>query len=224
MYAALLNFEEVLDNNLDRTERDRLLAELNNGRTAPEPHIVALAEQLAVYLQDKSLPLVTYRPGLWARGQRWLRGMGEKLGRKNRRRLIIGLLVLGSAAALLVAVLLVAAWLAVVAPDANMPTLQVTIDEPTAAQPIWLGVRLILQVLVSLLYLVALVRFWRGHEQEAINTALFAALLAFTLVNLLNFYVSQFGALAAFFANLVTILVLLAYRTWSLAPQGEDAL
>jgi len=43
-------------------------------------------------------------------------------------------------------------------------------------------------------------------------------LLAFTMVNLVSFYLSQFGALAAFFSDLATLLVLLAYRAWYLTP------
>jgi hypothetical protein len=103
-----------------------------------------------------------------------------------------------------------------------MPELQVSIGDSSTAHPTWLAVRLILQLIVSVLYLVALIRFWRGHERGAVDTALFAALLAFTLVNLVNFYVSQFGALAAFFSNLTSLFVLLTYRAWYLAPGPED--
>ena len=48
---------------------------------------------------------------------------------------------------------------------------------------------------------------------------IFAALLSFTTVNLLNFYLDQFGALASFFFNLAVFFVLLAYRTWYLTPR-----
>jgi hypothetical protein len=54
-------------------------------------------------------------------------------------------------------------------------------------------------------------------------TAIFAALLSFTAVNLLNFYLNQFGALAAFFFNLAVFFVLLAYRSWYLTPRNPDA-
>ena len=218
MYAALSDFGEVLDSNLDAQERAHLLAELKNGSTSPDPHVAQLAAQLAAYLQDETIPLVPYRPSYWVRGQHWLRALGEKLGRKRHRLLVLWLLVLGSAAALLVAVLLVLGALAVMAPDRDLLTLQFTIDETTTQHPTWFVVRLMLQLLVSVLYLVALVRFWRGHERGAVATALFAALLAFTMVNLVNFYVSQFGALAAFFSDLATLLVLLAYRAWYLTP------
>lgn len=223
MYAALQNLDAVLDNNLDTHTRDRILAELANGRTASEPRIALLADALAHCLTDKSLPLVPYRPDFWARVQDSLRRLGEKVGRRRHRILILGLLIFGSVGALLVAALLLWAWLAIVMEVPNMPAVQVNIDDASTPQPVWLAVRLGLQLLVSLLYLVALIRFWRGHEQGAVNTAIFAALLAFTLVNLVNFYVSQFGALTAFFSNLGTLVVLLTYRAWYLAPANTES-
>ena len=62
MYHAVLGLQELLDNDLDPRERERLLAELENGRTSPEPHIAQLAEQLSVYLQGDSIPLVEISP------------------------------------------------------------------------------------------------------------------------------------------------------------------
>ena len=149
------------------------------------------------------------------------------MGRKRHRIIIMALLALDGTIALLVAALLVWAWLAIVLGDPNMPTVHITIDEPVIPHPIWIVVRLSLQVLISVLNLVAVVRFWRGHERGAVDTAIFAALLAFTMVNLLNFYVSQFGALAAFFSNLAVLFMLFTYRAWYLAPppasdDGQD--
>ncbi len=222
MYAALQNLDEVLDNDLNPHERNRLLAELSNGRTSPEPQVALLAEALARYLEDSSLPLVPYRPNFWTRSQRRLSELGKKLGRRRHRVLVIFLLALGSAAAFLVAALLLWALLAIFVPDPNMPELQINIGDSSTTNPTWLAVRLALQLLVSVLYLVSLFQFWRGREQRGVNLAIFAALLAFTLVNLINFYVSQFGALTAFFTNLVSLFVLLTYRAWYLAPQSQD--
>ena len=49
------------------------------------------------------------------------------------------------------------------------------------------------------------------------------ALLSFTAINLLNYYLSQFEALAAFFFNLAVFLVLLSYRNWYLTPRNPGA-
>jgi hypothetical protein len=223
MYRAVLGLQELLDNNLDPRERARLLVELENGRTSPEPHIAQLAEQLSAYLQGDSISLVEYRPGYWARAARQTRRLGARVGRKNHRRLIIALSTIIVASALLVMALLVGAWLT---EDLAAPVLIQSLlssAEVAVQDPVLFIVRLLLQFLVGLLYLIALFWFWRGDEDRAVNTAIFAALLSFTAVNLLNFYLNQFGALAAFFFNLAVFFVLLAYRSWYLTPRNADA-
>ena len=220
MYRAVLGLQELLDNNLDPRERERLLAELDNGRTSPEPHVAQLAEQLPAYLQRDSIPLVEDRPGYWARAARQTRRLGARVGQKNHRRLIIALSTMIVASALLVVALLVGAWLT---EDLAAPVLIQSLlswAEVAVQDPVWFIVRLLLQFLVGLLYLIALFWFWRGNEDRAVNTAIFAALLSFAAVNLLNFYLDQFGALAALFINLAEFFVLLAYRSWYLTPRN----
>jgi len=217
MYRVLLGLREVLDNDLDPRERDQLLADLENGRAAQDPHIALLAESFSAYLQHDSLPLASYRPGLWKRVSQRVRTLGERVGRKNHRRLLTVLMALAGIYALLVVTVLLAAWLAPQARDTILAAFLVKAAE-LAVPPIWLVVRLVLQFLVAVLYLLALLRLWRGREEAALNMAIFAALLSFTGVNLLNFYLNQFGALGAFFGNFVLFLLLLAYRSWYLAP------
>ena len=61
-----------------------------------------------------------------------------------------------------------------------------------------------------------------GGSVLHIAHAIWGGLLSFTAVNLLHFYVNQFGALAAFFANFALFLLLLAYRSWYLTPQRNS--
>lgn len=222
MYRVLLGLRDVLDNDLDPRERDRLLADLQNGCAAPEPHIARLAEQLSAYLQHDSLPLTTYRPSIWKRANQRVRALGERIGRKNHRRLIEVLIALAGVYAFMVVMFLLMAWLVPQARDQVLSTFLVRAAEMAVA-PIWLIVRLILQFLVAVLYLLALLRLWRGREEAALNVAIFAALLSFTAVNLLHFYLNQFGALSAFFANFALFLLLLAYRSWYLTPRRDPA-
>jgi hypothetical protein len=221
MYRVLLGLREVLDNNLDPRERDHLLADLQNGRSAQDPHVALLAESLSAYLQHDSLPLTSYRPGLWQRVGQRVRTLGERVGRKNHRRLLTALMTLAGVYALLVVTVLLAVWLAPQTGDMVLSAFLVRAAE-LSVPPIWLVVRLVLQFLVAVLYLLALLWLWRGREEAALNLALFAALLSFTGVNLLNFYVNQFGALGAFFGNFVLFLLLLAYRCWYLTPQRNS--
>jgi hypothetical protein len=219
MYRALLGLRELLDGDLDPKERDRILVELENGRTAPEPHIAQLAEQLSAYLQHDATPLTAYRPGFWARAYHRLRMAGEKVGRKTHRRIIIVLAALSGISALVLVTLLLWSWLSPDMAGEIMPALLVAPAETSSPGPVWLLTRLILQTLVGLLYLASWLQFVRKNEEAAVNTAMFASLLAFTVVNLLNFYLNQFGALTAFFSNLTVYFILVAYRSWYLAPR-----
>jgi hypothetical protein len=222
MYRALLELRDVLDNDLDPRERDRLLIELNNGRAASAPHIALLAEQLSAYLQDECLPLTSYRPGLWTRLNERARAVGERLGRQNHRRLIMALIALVGAFTLLVAALLAVAWAMPERAEEILSTVLLSATELTTQRPVWLVVRLGLQLLVGLLYLLALLQLWRGREEAGLTMAIFAALVSFTALNLLNFYLNQFGALIAFFFNFALFLLMLAYRSWYLAPGGDQ--
>lgn len=221
MYRVLLGLREVLDNDLDPRERDHLLADLQNGRAAQDPHVALLAESLSAYLQHDSLPLTSYRPGLWKRVGQRVRTLGERVGRKNHLRLIAVLIGLAGLYALLVVTLLLAASLAPQTGDLLLSALVVKAAE-LSVPPIWLVVRLVLQLLVAVLYLLALLRLWRGREEAALNLAIVAALLSFTGVNLLNFYVNQFGALTSFFGSFVLFMLLLSYRSWYFRP-GNSA-
>ncbi len=168
-------------------------------------------------MQHDSLPLTSYRPGLWKRVGQRVRKLGERVGRKNHRRLIAALIGLAGVYTLLVVTVLLAASLAPQTGDIFLSAFLVRAAE-LAVPPIWLVVRLVLQFLVAVLYLLALLRLWRGREEAALNLAIFAALLSFTGVNLLHFYVNQFGALTSFFGSFVLFLSLVAYRSWYLAP------
>jgi len=215
MYQAILGLREVLDNDLDPRERDRLLAELENGRSAAEPHIVLLAEQLTTYLEQDALPLVPYQPGYWARFNQWLQKVGGKLGRKNHRRFILIIIALLCFQALLTVLIFVGLWLSPQISGIELLAAFLTQAETLSSQnPVWLVVRLFLELTVGLLYGVALLRFRQGREESGVDWALFASLLSITAVNLLTFYLDQFGALVSVFATFALFFFLLTYRSW----------
>ena len=175
---------------------------LENGSSASEPHIVLLADQLTTYLQQDSLPLIPYQPGLWTRFNHWLQKAGEKLGRKNHRRLIIVITTLLSFNALLTVLLLVGLWLSPeIAGIDILAALVVQAKALSSQNPVWLVVRLFLELTVGLLFGFVLLRFKQGHEQSGVDWALFASLLSITAVNLLTFYLDRFGALVTVIAT-----------------------
>jgi hypothetical protein len=222
MYRVLLGLREVLDNDLDPREREHLLAELENGRSASEPHIVLLAEQLTTYLQSETIPISSYRPGLWVRLIQWVRAIGEGVGRKNHRRIIVAITILIGVSALFFAALLVVAWLWPAQSGLILSSVLLSATELTTQNPIWLVVRLALQLVIGTLYLLALLRLLQGREDTGIQMAIIASLLSLTGLHLLNFYLNQFSSLTGLFVDFVTLLLLLAYRSWYLTG-GEAA-
>ena len=215
MYQVVLGLREVLDNDLDPRERDRLLAELENGSSASEPHIVLLAEKLTTYLQEDSVPLIPYQPGLWAQFNHWLHKGGDKLGQKNHRRLILIITALLSFNALFSVLVLVGLWLSPQLATPDILAILVTFAEALSTQnPVWLVVRLFLELTVGLLYGFALLRFRQSREESGVDWALFASLLSITAVNLLAFYLDQFGALVSVLTTFALFFLLLTYRSW----------
>ena len=226
MYQVLLGLREVLDNDLDPRERDHLLAELANGRSATEPHVALLAEQLTTYLQDKTVPLIPYKPGPWVRFTQRLRAAGARLGRKNHRRLIVIITAVLGFQALLAVLLLGVLWLSPgVSETAVWEALLTEAETLSMQNPAWLLVRLFLQVTVGLLYGFALLRLRQGREEAGLDMAIFASLLSITALNLLTFYLDQFGSLATVLATFGLFFLLLTYRSWYLdaneAPASE---
>jgi len=216
MYRALLGLREILDDDLNPHERERLLADLAGGSQASQPHIASLARGLQDYLHNASVPLVAYRPDIGSRLYAWLRRLGRRFGRNNHRRLIVTMMALLGINALLTVFFLLWAWWDAQAADLILSTLLLEETELTIQRPIWLVVRLALQLIVGLLYALAFIWHRLGREKPAVDIALFAALLSITAVHLLTFYLNQFGSLTGLFWNLVQFLLLLAYRSWYL--------
>jgi hypothetical protein len=222
LYRVLFGLREVLDGDLDPLEQQRLLEELENGRRSLEPHLVLLSEQLSAYLQQDTLPLARYRPGLWTRFTRRMQALGARVGRKTHRRLIEFILAILGLSALLTVFALILVWLSPQLSYLDVFESVLTDAEKLSTQnPVWLVVRLVLQTVVGLLYLWALVDFWRKRELAGVDMAIFAALLSLTAVQLLSFYLNQFGAIAGALAAFGLLLLLLAYRAWYVQEHAE---
>ncbi|MCB8982621.1 MAG: hypothetical protein H6659_02220 [Ardenticatenaceae bacterium] len=223
MYRVVLGLQEVLDNDLDPREREVLLKELDNGRSATEPHISQLANQLTTYLQSDLVPLIPHRPGLWARFNEWLQHTGKRLGQKNHRRLIVIITTVLGLQALFVILLVAILWL-------SPETTETALTEAMRAEAetfnlqsvIWTLVRLFLQVVVGLLYAFTLLRIRQGREEAGLDMAIFASLLSITALNLLTFYLDQFRALTSIFATFGLFLLLITYRAWYLQTAPDD--
>ena len=88
----------------------------------------------------------------------------------------------------------------------------------TIQNSVWRLIRLVLQLVVGLLYGLAILRLRQGREEAAIDLGVFASLLSITAVNLLTLYLYQFSALVAVLITFGFLFLLLTYRSWYLEP------
>ena len=189
---------------------------MQNGQSATEPHVAALAKVLAEYLQNDALPMGATHNSIGSRLHAWIQSIGERIGRKAHRIVIIVFAANLGARSNRDGVI---ATLFVAVGSASGTLFQRIITEAEAGQcsdasrclhPFGL------QTIVGLLYGASLILL-RKREHAAINVALFASILSLTVVNLLTFYLDQFNALLSVAFTLVFFLLLVSYRAWYFA-------
>ncbi|MFC2037453.1 hypothetical protein ACFLYD_05730 [Chloroflexota bacterium] len=225
MYRALTSLGELLDNNLDPRELERLLARLNVARQADQPHVAGLATTLHTYLQETDIPLVPARPSIWRRLMATLERWGKRLGRRGHRIVIVLamlILALGMVAAVAVP------FLGVVAPETAgqrfLAWQMARADVQSSGSDFWFYARLLLEGLVGFIALGAIFFFVWHSERQAIHAALLSLMLSLTGVLLLSFYLDQFSATIMALLQFGVLLLVLAYRRWYLSDEmGFDA-
>ncbi|MCB9790830.1 hypothetical protein H6764_02290 [Candidatus Nomurabacteria bacterium] len=218
LYRVLINIRELLDDDLDPLERIGLLAELENASKSKEQHISLLAKQLSKYLRCEQLQLAPHKASLQTKINRWLLSVGRTIGRKRHLKIIIWAITPISTFTVLLGVILVWAWLSPANANEILSHILLTSVDLTNFSPVWLNLRLTLQLTIGTLYLISLIFFLTGYEKMGTKTAITATLLSLTVLDLLYFYLNQFGAMAGVAANLVALLLLFTYQKWYLRP------
>ena len=146
------------------------------------------------------------------------------MGHKNHRRLILIITAVLGFQALLAVLLLGVLWLSPGVSETALWEALLTEAEALSIQnPAWLLVRVFLEVVVGLLYGLALLRIRQGREDAGLVMALFASLLSITTLNMLTFYLDQFQALSSIFATFGLFLLLITYRAWYLQTDNKEA-
>lgn len=227
MYRALINMCELLDGDLDSLERVNLLAELEEASRSDDQQISLLAKQLSEYLKKESLHLAPCRPTIQNRFKRVLKSLGKKLGRERHLQLIILAITPISLFAILLGIILLWAWVSPTNANEILSRILTTNIDLTSLDPVWLNLRLTLQLTIGALYFTSLALLITDHESKGIKIAIFATILSLTVLDLLYFYLNQFGAITGVAANLLALLLLSTYKDWYLGPnklQGSKSL
>lgn len=210
LLTALELFEESIEGDLQRAERDRIRERLGSAAArAPSPEQRRLAADLLEFIEAEELRIapdpVDRLGGLRAewrdRADRWLGGRGLRMI------IVAALLVTGLGQVL--ALVLIAAQLRVSPGDPLTPL--------TGFQLTHLVVEAVAGVLVVAgAILVSLV----GRHRFGWTLAYFGLLVMITLGDLISFYVRQFDSIVVVLLHLLLLAAVVTYRD---ALQSEDA-
>jgi hypothetical protein len=224
MYRALMGLRELVDNNLDAQELTALIERLAVARRSENPQVAGLAEAIQTYLQNGAIPLVPVNPGPWERFSRWTRQIGARLGRRRHRALMIAAMALLGLGTVLAIILLL---LVVRAAHSSIPELlnEYLTEHQTASADggFWFFLRIVLDLLVSLLALASVFLFVAKREHAGVRVAVVALLLQLTGGTLLTFYLNQFSAISTALYQFLVLLVVLAYGRWYLEQPAPHA-
>lgn len=213
-YRVFDDLQEVLDRDLDAQERaalkDRLHHIINE---APHPDWARLAEELLHFIDSDAVYLIPHVPGWQERGLNWLRKQGER--RLTRRRLKVvlvgGLGILG-----VIAAIELVQWLGALQSAFELRHMLADLVEVGRLggmqSIIWLVAHIALKAASGLLLFIAAALMIFKRDKQGLRFSYVGLLLSLTVVDLMEFYFSQFSAMLPALIQFGLLLVMLQYR------------
>ncbi len=215
LYRVLEGLTEVLDHDLDIHER----AELQEGlqdicMKTDDPNLKQLTESLSKFLDEEDLHLVQAHPTLWDRLHIHIHPLRLKLITQPRLRwfLIVSLGGMGVTALIEFVLLLAAIPTPGPALEILLKPLITRGELHSAQQALWFLVRVLLEGGFGALLIVAGGLFTIQKERQAIQLATLTLIVWLTVINLLVFYLDQFGALVTTLVQFFVLMALTYYR------------
>jgi len=227
LYQILDSLQEVLDRDLSAQERADLDVRLRRVvRAADDPDIARLADALRGFLASETLYLAPDPDSYRARWSRRVRRFEARLISPRRmKRLLVGglglsgLWALGALAALIGVFTAppdnVEVYRVVSGPEAVTSSVPLESVDSSTLVAIYTG--LALRGLVGLLLVAAALLLVVGRERRGVVVGYFGLLLSLTTVILLDFYFSQFRAIAGAAFQLALLLGVIYYQRRYLA-------
>lgn len=221
LYRALDELQEVLDHDLERSER--LALEFRLRRIAEEeehPDLVHLAKELLDFLSSDALHLAPDIPGFLERLLERLRKFERRWVTERRLKAVLvgGLAALGILAVIDLCKLLLAA--------SDPAHLQRMIAELVALGRVasssgmfWFTARVVVEGFVGLLLVVAAGLLIANREARGVAVGYLGLLLSLAVVNLLVFYFEQFSTILYATVQFTLLLGIFYYRRRYLTPQ-----
>ncbi len=217
LYHVLEELQEVLDADLDEPEYARIIAWLRSARRADSENVSRLADVLEAYLRDPATTVHPVKPTPWSQALAWVEHQGARINPRLHWAAVLVVLGLLSVFAAANAGLLV--WTAA-QPGPFRQSFEAVLAARANLQTItdvgWRLLRFWLEAGVGLVALVALVYLFLRRADLGTRLGVFALVASLTTVNLLNFYIDQFGAIVTSLLQFAGLMIILTYRHWHL--------
>ena len=214
LYRALDTFEEVLDRDLDETERaeleDRLHFIVQN---AEQYEFSNLAEELLQFIQSKHIPIAERSQSWFARLLEAVKDFDRRWLTRGRLRAILlgGLGVLGIWALRDLTLLLLDT-------ESYEYLIRVLVDQITHGRVTgttslaWLTATIALKAALGLALLGGIGIFLSKREEQGLRLVFFVLLLFLAVVNLLEFYFEQFSTIVPATLQFLLLMSVIHYR------------
>lgn len=222
LYQALDSFQEILDHDLDSSEKDRLEENLHYViQHGEHPDLVHLAEHLQSFLRSDLLHVAPELPSSLERMQAWaLRFEARWLGRKRQRAILSGI---GFALGVLATINFLRLAFGTREPE----HLELWLADLIQFSPIedlrgflWFMTRVSLEGSVGFLLLTGSVFLVLGRDEWGVTLLYYSLLLSLTVTNLLVFYFDQFSTILPASVQFLLLLGLSHYRKRAMSEEG----
>ncbi|MCU0507421.1 MAG: hypothetical protein MUC34_03300 [Anaerolineae bacterium] len=213
LYHALEELSEVLDGDLDESEYERIAGWLRSARRSESENLARLASTLEAYMGDARTGVHPVKPTAWSRLIAWVEDAVGRVPRRGHRAAVLLILAALAVFAASGAGLLI--WTAA-QPGPFRESFETVLRAQGDLEAItnvgWRLLRIGLEAAVGAIALVAFVYLALRREQLGARLGVFALVLSLTTVNLLNFYIDQFTAVATALLQFAALLVVVSYR------------
>lgn len=225
LYRIFEGLTEVLDQDLDPHERSRLEARVMHiSKETDDPNLKRLAHLLVDYLEEEQMLLVEPEKGYF---RRWGERIAPLYTRTVNQRRLRNVLILALGAMGVVALIeFVVLVMGIAQPGGALENLVeplVTRGEiHSASDALWFLVRVALEGITGVTLVISGAMMVLRRERNGIQLATITLVVWLTVINLLVFYLDQFGAVATALVQFSVLMGLTYYRHRYLKPEDES--
>lgn len=213
LYHVLEGMTELLDHDLDATEKAALVQRLDRIRqSSEEPQLLALAKALDGYIQSGQITTV---PKTESKLTAFVSGLVKSINSfftraRMRLVLIVGLGIAGILS--IVKLVTLGVIIHTLFMGVDISSLIRPADTAVANQPLWFSIRLAIQGLVGTLSFAAAVLFTLKKDRPAAYVAILGLTFSLAVVNILIYYLDQFSATFGAIFELALLIGVETYR------------